>query len=374
MSLKKSLRQLIKKAVFAGERLPNRIFLAQAEPQQEVVVWLIGLGEPIDVTRRHCQASALPFTICIEFARGQVPNESLRSRLKLRLCEKGGACRVLSELDLDYQETLECGESKFLLFHSSRSVNYCLPWRRLWSHHLWQTYVTSRKGAKVRVPAAQWHAMAALFCCPRPVSLISVADQEGNGNIYPLNVMGDLNRGYFGFCLKHNYLPEKFVQQNMRVVLSSVPMKQAPIAYLLGPNHNRPTIDWKQLPFATRPSQTLRIPVPLFACRVRELQVERVHRLGYHTFFLARVLSDEQLLNVPELCVAHGFYQEWRVKNREVDKLQAAAEDLYVRAPLSREAAERISASSDRMDDISKLCIGEPSSMPTQAAAGVRHG
>src|ERR1700722_7233027 len=120
-------------------------------------------------------------------------------------------------------------------------------------------------------------------------------------------------------------------------------MKQGPFAYLLGHNHNRPTIDWKQLPFGTRPSRIFKIPVPLFACRVRELEVERVHRLGYHTFFLARVLSDERLADVSELCVAHGFYQDWRVRNLGVDKRQAAAEDLYVGPPISREFAERIS-------------------------------
>jgi hypothetical protein len=91
----------------------------------------------------------------------------------------------------------------------------------------------------------------------------------------------------------------------------------------------------------------LTIPVPLFACRVRELQVERVHRLGYHTFFLARVLSDERLADVSELCVAHGFYQDWRVRNLGVHKRQAAAEDLCVRSPISRESAERISAQAD---------------------------
>ncbi len=352
MSLNKNLRQLMKKAMFGGERLPNRFFLAQTEPQQEVVVWLLGAGEPVNVTRRHCQASAVPFTICIEFARGHAPGENVRSRLKLRLSENGGAERVLSEIDLDYQETLACGESEFLLFHARRSVNHCLSKRRLWSHHLWNTYVTRK--AKVRASAAQTRAMSSLFCCPRPVSLFSVSDQEGNGNIYPLNVMGDLNRNYFGFCLKHNYLPEKFVQQTRRVVLSSVPIKQAPIAYLLGPNHNRPTIDWNRLPFSTRPSRILKIPVPVFACRVRELQVERVQRLGYHTFFVARVLSDERLAHVPELCVAHGFYEDWRVKHLGVDKLQADAEDLYVRSPISRADAERISAQSDRIDEPSE--------------------
>jgi hypothetical protein len=160
--------------------------------------------------------------------------------------------------------------------------------------------------------------------------------------------MGELNQGFFGFCLKHGHLPEKFVQKTGRVVLSSVPMKQAPIAYLLGPNHNRPTIDWGELPFRTRSSQIFRIPVPLFACRVRELQVEQVHRLGYHTFFLARVVSDEQRARVPELCVAHGFFQDWRVRNLGVDKTQADDEDLYVRSPISREDAELISAQSDQ--------------------------
>jgi flavin reductase (DIM6/NTAB) family NADH-FMN oxidoreductase RutF len=346
MSLKKSLRRFLKNAVFGGDRLPTRFFLSQIEPQQEVAVWLLGAGAPIDITRRHCQASGLPLTICIAFTSGRAPAESQRSQLKLRLCETHGEKRILSELRLEYRERLERGESEFLFFRCERSANFCLSRLRFWSHSLWHIYTESKKPKKIEVPASQRLAMAALFCCPRPVSLVSVADQDGNGNIYPLNVMGNLGQGFFGFCLKHNYLPEKFVQQTMRVVLSSVPMQQAPIAYLLGPNHNVPTIDWQKLPFATRPSQIYKIPVPLFACRVRELRVEQVHRLGYHTFFLSRVLSDEQLTSVPELCVAHGFYQDWRVNHLGVNKAQADAEDLYVRSPISREQAERISTMS----------------------------
>jgi hypothetical protein len=124
-------------------------------------------------------------------------------------------------------------------------------------------------------------------------------------------------------------------------------MKQAPVAYSLGPNHNRPTIDWKQLPFETRPSQIFKIPVPRFASRIRELQVEHVRRLGFHTFFLARVLSDEQLSRLPELCVAHGFYEDWRIRNLGVDKQQADSYDRYVSTPVSREEIEAISKSLD---------------------------
>ncbi|AXC13286.1 hypothetical protein ACPOL_4007 [Acidisarcina polymorpha] len=333
MSLKKHLRQLVKTVVFGGERLPDHFFVAQKEPQQEVKVWLLGAGEPIDVTQRHCQASSMPFTICIEFPRGQVPREDQYSysRLALSFCENGGKHRILGKIGLQYRETLECGDSLFLLFHSSKSAIYCVSRPRLWSHSLWQIYSSRRNRGKNKAPGAQRRAIAAMFCCPRPVSLVSVADEAGNSTVSPVNVMGNLNEAFFGFSIPHDSVPEKLVRQTRRVVLSSVPMKQAPIVYALVPKDNEP-INWKQLTFPTRPSEIFRIPVPQFACRVRELQVEQVRRLGFHTFFLARVLSDERLADVPEFCVVQGFYEDWRVRNLGVDKHRADAEDLYVRS------------------------------------------
>jgi flavin reductase (DIM6/NTAB) family NADH-FMN oxidoreductase RutF len=336
MLLKRRLGDLVKSAVFEGDPLPDRVFLAQMEPQQEVQVWLIGAGEPIDVTRRHCQASSMPFTLCLEFSRGRAPTESERGRLKLRFCAIGVQQRVLGEIGLRYRETFACGESQFLLFHSSSSVNYCLPWQRLWSHYLWDIH-SHRKGGTNQAPAAQRRAMAVMFSCPRPVSLVSVADAGGNENISPVNVMGALNRIFFGFSLPHGDVPERSVQQTRRAVISSVPMREANIPYLLVPNRDKPAMDWRQMPLQTRPSQLFGLPAPTFASRIRELQVEQVHRLGFHTFFLARVVSDEQLARVPELCVAHGFYADWRVRNLGIDKMQADAEDLYVRAPSARD-------------------------------------
>jgi flavin reductase (DIM6/NTAB) family NADH-FMN oxidoreductase RutF len=184
--------------------------------------------------------------------------------------------------------------------------------------------------------------MAALFCCPRPVFLIGVVGHDGIGNTYPFKVSGQLNREFVGFYLEHNGLPEKFVRQTRRVTLSSVPMQLAPIAYSIEQNHYDPTIGRQKIPFATRPSQLFNIPVPVFAPMVRELQVERVRRLRYHTFFLARVVSEEQLAAVPELCVVHGFYQDWRVKHLGIDKAHAAAENSYVSCPLSQDQAQRL--------------------------------
>jgi flavin reductase (DIM6/NTAB) family NADH-FMN oxidoreductase RutF len=336
MSLKKRMRQIVKKIVFRGSVLPQRFFLSQAAPQSEVTVWLHGAGDPVDVTRRHCQACALPFTLCIGFKRGQGPSETQLRQLTLRFCENGGDQRVLGEIGLHWVQTLESGDSEFFFFRSIKAVNHCLPKAQFWVQNLRHFYNDVRKGRRIRMSAAERHAMAVMFICPRPVSLLSVADERGV-NIFPLNVMGDLSENFFAFCLKEGKLPAQFVEKTGRIVLNSVPMAEAPIAFRLGPNHNVPTIDLGRLPFATRASRTFGIPVPVFAFRVRELEVEQIHRLGFHTFFLARVISDEQLAEVPEFCVAHGFYEDWRIRKRGVDKQLADAEDARTRNQLSPE-------------------------------------
>jgi flavin reductase (DIM6/NTAB) family NADH-FMN oxidoreductase RutF len=345
MSLKKILGHVIKRALFAGEPLANRFFIALTEPQQEVTVWLHGAGEPIDVTRRHCEACGAPFVLCIGFDRRRGPSEDQRSDLWLRFLEKDGPQRVLGEITLQWIQTINSGDSEFFLFRPKSSVNYCLSKSRLEIYALWHAYRAWRKGG-VRVSRMERNAMEVMFICPRPVSLISVTDEAG-GNIYPLNVMGDLGERFFGLCLKSGRLPAQCVQKTRRLVLSSVPMPAAPIAYRLGPNHNRPTIDWNTLGFVTRPSRCFGIPVPEFACRVREMEIDQVHKLGYHTFFLARVVSDELLANVPELCLAHGFYQDWRTRQRGVDKKRANAEDAFVSNQLSPEQARLLSENAD---------------------------
>lgn len=284
MSMKKRMRQMVKKIVLGGDSLPQRFFLEQAAPQHEVTVWLHGAGEPIDVTRRHSQACALPFLICIGFDRGHAPSEAQRAHLALRFCETGGAQHLLGEIRLHWVQTLETNDAEFLLFRSKRGVNHCLPKPRFWAQTLRHFYIETRGGRRIRMSAAERRAMAIMFICPRPVSLVSVADETG-ANLFPLNVMGDVGEKYFAFCLKAGKLPAQFVEKTGRIVLNSVPMADAPIAYRLGPNHNVPTIDWNKLPFPSRVSQTFKMPVPSFAFRVREMQVEQIHRLGFHTFF-----------------------------------------------------------------------------------------
>jgi hypothetical protein len=84
------------------------------------------------------------------------------------------------------------------------------------------------------------------------------------------------------------------------------------VARQLGRNHRQQSVRWDQLPFETTLSAELRIPVPRFALRVRELQIEAVRKLGSHTLFIAHVIRDRLRAEVPEFFMVHGTYEARR--------------------------------------------------------------
>jgi hypothetical protein len=106
------------------------------------------------------------------------------------------------------------------------------------------------------------------------------------------------------------------------------------IAFSLAANHNNFSIEWDDLPFAARPSRILNIPVPAISLRTREMEIESVHRVGSHSFFIVRTISDEQLAEGPELSVVHDFYQAWRVRHG-LDHPSSVAQDAHIRSPSS---------------------------------------
>jgi hypothetical protein len=110
------------------------------------------------------------------------------------------------------------------------------------------------------------------------------------------------------------------VERAGRLVISNVPVRHASSAYALARNHTRASAEWDNLPFSTK--------LPEFALRVRELELEKVHKIGSHSFFVARILSDTVFSTEPSLCVIHGYYQTWRLGGRAAEMKAALREDL----------------------------------------------
>jgi flavin reductase (DIM6/NTAB) family NADH-FMN oxidoreductase RutF len=316
--------------VFGNTLLPQEFFLGLADPQTEVTVWLYGMGTPLDVTLRHSMACAAPFTVCIAFDEDRKPSEKDFGNLSLTFCERDGQKQVLGKISLKMISVVPAVGMELILFEARSSTNYCLPKIRLCAHYLLHSYSQWRKvdTSGMKMSFLERRAAMVMFICPHPVSLVSLNDDAG-GNIFPMNIMGDLGKGYFAFALKDSRRAAHLVERTGRIAVSSLPLARAALAYQLAVNHTKEFIEWEQLSFVTRMSTTFSIPVPVFAQRVREMEIVSAHRIGSHTLFVARIICDETHARGPVLCVIHGFYQARRLKGRNAELQASLAEDSF---------------------------------------------
>jgi flavin reductase (DIM6/NTAB) family NADH-FMN oxidoreductase RutF len=308
-----SLKGLVKRLVL-GEALPQQATVAICEPQDEIVVWLHGAGPARDVTQLHSVACASPFTVCIPFcSMDAIKKDCDGNNVSLELWEREGAQRLLGRIRLKFSSVVESGGICLALFHARSCVSYCLPKVRFWAHYLQQAYWRWRdkKIPNVRMSLVDGHAMMVMFICPRPVVLVTTLEGEG-GNMFPMNLMGDLGDGYFSFALNSERQASHCVKRAGRVALSSIPFEEAGAVRQLGKHHLKATIDWKELPFRVKTWKSFGGPVPEFALRVREVRVETVKELGSHTFFVGRIVQEKTYAEGAQFYMVHGMYQRVR--------------------------------------------------------------
>jgi flavin reductase (DIM6/NTAB) family NADH-FMN oxidoreductase RutF len=322
-------RKALQKIIFGDTLVPQEFFLGMPDPQTEIDVWLHGAGAPVDVTLRHSMACAAPFTICVAFDEEKQLRERTRNGLSLVFSERSGNERILGEIALKFTTMVPIGKMQLALFEAKSSKNKCLPGARLWTHYLYHAYLERRAvdTSEMKMSFLEKRAAMVMFIRPHPVSLVSLVGDAG-GNIFPMNIMGDLGNGYIAFALKDSRRAAHLVEGTGRIAVSSVPISQARLAYELAVNHKKDSIEWDQLPFATMASTAFQIPVPVFAQRIRELEVVKVHPIGSHTFFVARIVHDQIISNAPQLCVIHGFYQAWRLRGKSAELNVSLAEDV----------------------------------------------
>jgi flavin reductase (DIM6/NTAB) family NADH-FMN oxidoreductase RutF len=296
--------------------LPQQCSLGIHDPQTEVSVWLHGMGAPRDVTFSHSIACAAPFTICIGDGGWQSDRDDGK-QLTLKFRERDGGEQLLAELGLRHTSTISTDGAALQLFEVNSCKNYCLPKGRLWGHYLHQAYLRwrHRRTSHIRISARASHAMIVSFICPRPVVLVSAVSGD-RSNIFPMNLLGRVSDDYFTFALDTTRLAAPLVASARSVALSTIPLEQSEVARQLGKNHKKESIQWNQLPFPTRPSTALGVPVPCFALRVIEMQIETIRNLGSHTFFVARIIQDERRGEGRQFFMVHGVYQSWRLLHR----------------------------------------------------------
>ena len=317
MSLAHKLRDALIHALLGETNLPQGCNVALRDPQNEVAVWLHGMGPPRDVTHCHTVACVSPSMVCVNFGKEENVVEKVQGRLSLIFYERGNHQLPLGEMKLSLTTILPVAGINLCLFEARSCRNYCLPRRRMWAHYLHHAYLRwrNKKTVNVRISSFENRCNAVMFICPKPVVLVSVFE-GGRGNIFPVNLMGALGGGCFSFALVNTQWPAPLLKRAGRFAMSTIPFDQAKTVRTLGKNHRQESIDWQHLPFATRLSSILEIPVPSFALRVRELEVLHSRQMGSHTFFVARITSDERRADAPEFFMIHGLYAARRQMDR----------------------------------------------------------
>ena len=318
-----SLRKTLRSAILGDSDLPQQCAVGLRDPQMEVRVELHGLSTPRDVTRRHMIACASPFTIGIGLDAQLSMEVADASNLSLKFFEREGDQRLLASIELRLTSSVPAGAQELFLFEVGSVQNHCLPKPRLWAHYLFLAYLRwrgsrTRKPGEIPMVARGIHAGIVCFICPRPVVLVSVpaGDAGDAGNMFPMNLMGPVGDGWFAFSLNTTRQASPLVQRAGRVALSDLPFEQSDRARELRGNHKRESIRWKDLQFPTRTSAAFGIPVPDFALRVREMEIETVRRLGSHTVFVARIVHEERCSDGLQFFMIHGIYQAWRLRQR----------------------------------------------------------
>jgi flavin reductase (DIM6/NTAB) family NADH-FMN oxidoreductase RutF len=305
MSLANKIHRLARKVLLGATDLPQAIDVPLHYPQREVSIWLHGMGKPRDVTSRHSVACTSPFMFCIGLEPGELPPPN--KRLSLKFYENTAVQPLLGEIGIEISTSIPATGRALYLFKAVSCTDFCLSPARLWAHSLFQTFGNwrARKTTGQHVSTLETRCNTVAFFCPRPVVLVSVRDGE-QGNIFPMNLFGTLGGNYLSFALNSTRQAAPLANRLRQLALSSVPYNQIAVTRNLRKNHRQQSIDWQQLPFPTKISKTLKIPVPEFALRVRELQVETSRNLGSHTFFLARIEEEEVFSEDDEFHMIHG--------------------------------------------------------------------
>ena len=312
----RSCLRAIKRILFADTLVPQEFMIGLEDPLAEIRVWLITRGASFDITERYTTACTAPLKLCIGFHDLPKLNQEHMEQAVLIFCERARTQHTLGEIRLRPDTTISIGGSEFVLFGVRGCTNRCLPVTRLWAHNLLHAYSHQRRKdpADIRMTLRDEQAAAVTFIRPHPLCLASVGSRS-TGNIFTMNLMGDLGNGYFGFALRDQRIVADVVKRAGRIAVSGLPFARCALAYEMAANYKKEFIDWEALSFKTTPSPKFGIPIPEFATGVRELELVKLQRIGSHRLFLSRIVHEEPRAGGMQACAIHGFYQSWRAKH-----------------------------------------------------------
>jgi flavin reductase (DIM6/NTAB) family NADH-FMN oxidoreductase RutF len=154
------------------------------------------------------------------------------------------------------------------------------------------------------------------YAIPRVISLISIS-QNGLYNLFPTDLHGSINPGYYIISLRHAGKAASQVEATKRIVISNVDCSIYKTVYGLGKNHMQGPKSKENFPFAKLTSSVFKLPLPEGANCFRELELVDSFIIGIHKIFLFKVINSEGSDDhKTTLAHIHNVYATWRHNNQ----------------------------------------------------------
>ena len=289
-------------------RLPMWVPIGLAEPSEPVQVLLEGLRETIDVTRNNVVVDMHPLCVAIRLADARVAGRSRGPRLWLSFWERSSG-RPLGHIRLKPSGRIPLRDDALHLFITSGCTNLTAEAPRVRAAYLYEAgrLLFDRNPDNEKMINSQLFCMWLLYCRPRPMAFVSFL-HEGEGNILPMDLIGDTDSPYFLLSLDRRRPSLPAITAAGRVALSSMPLQATPHLFALGGNHRMARVDWAALPFATVPSAEYGIPIPADALDVRELEIHQTADAPTHRVLIATTTRWERRAKGSTLCLLHRLY------------------------------------------------------------------
>ncbi len=294
------------------------------DPQQQVAVWLHGLGEPMEVTHNNVVVALRPFTIGVMINRQDLEIGNDKS-WRLCLHEHSGSNRLLGVIHLRLVQSILLPEHRFCLFECKGCENYCVPAYSLRLYYLnesWRARVRQRTNPyNFQMTLTDLRCNYVFYICPRPVVLVTV-EHEDLSNMFPMDLIGPTDSPWYSMALRSTSPAVRLMQQSGHMALASVPLTYKPVVYEMGKHHKLISIDWSALPFRTAPSPLFGLRVPEAALRLREVNVKEYHVVGSHVLFITSIARETVPESLPvgadglQLFHSFGPYQQFPLEDR----------------------------------------------------------
>jgi flavin reductase (DIM6/NTAB) family NADH-FMN oxidoreductase RutF len=194
------------------------------------------------------------------------------------------------------------------VFEVVGSTNYCLSVPHMMAREARDWYYRRRKKKNpynfVMTPDAL-RALNVYYMRPRPVSFVTVMD-GGESDLFPMDLIGPVSSGIFTMALRSTSPAIRLMAHSRRIALSAIPASFKAAAYALGKHHATMCVDWTALPFTTTVSPEFALPVPRDALLIREVEIQAVHAIHSHTFFVTEVVRQTLQSDGPAFCHMAG--------------------------------------------------------------------